>query len=61
MINYCIPSNQKPRLFQYPNTYSLRNSNGGRQTSASFRQSLKSYSEDYLTSSSILQSFPNIY
>ena len=47
-------------LFQYPNTYTLRSSNGSRQTSTSLQQSLRSYSENYQTSSSILQAFSNI-
>ena len=56
---------ENPRLkllFQYPNTYTLRSSNGwGCWTSTSLRQSLRSYSEVYQTSSSILQAFLNVY
>ena len=57
-------ASEHPRLkllFQYPNTYTLQSSNGGRWASTSLRQSLRSYSEGYWTSSSILQAFPNIY
>ena len=42
-------------LFQYPNTYTLRSSNGGHQTPTSLQQSLQSYSKSYQTSSSTLQ------
>ena len=46
-------------LFQYPNTYTLRSSNGGRRTSTSLQQSLPSYREGYRTSSSILLEYYN--
>ena len=48
-------------LFQYPNTYTLRSSNGGRRTSTSLRQPLWSYSESCRMSSNTLQVFSNVY
>ena len=48
-------------LFHYLNAYTFWNLNGGHQTSTTLWQSLRSYSEGYQMSSSILQAFSNIY
>ena len=61
-INYCAFEHPRLKLlFQYPNIYTLRSSNRGRRTSTSLWQPLRSYSESYRTSSSILQVFSNVY
>jgi len=64
ILTIVFQSFKHPRLkslFQYPNTYTLRSSNGGRRTSTSLRQSLRIYSEGYQKSSSILEAFLNVY
>ena len=43
------------------NTYTLRSLNQGCRRSTSLQQSLRSYSNSYRTSSSLLQAFSNIY
>ena len=74
MIDFAFKHPRLKLLFQYPNTYTSRSSNGGCQTSTSLRQSLHlcratarvtgcllAYYRRFRTYTRLLQSFPNTY